>query len=94
MARLDLFQALPGVLVEVAHDRVGHGAAPDLHGVKAGLLVKRQQAVHLGLVHARGELRLLPVAERQVADQYFFSHLFPPGGFPVLDLDADLVFII
>jgi len=31
---LDLLQALPGVLVEEAHHRVGDGAAPDLHGVK------------------------------------------------------------
>ena len=72
--RLDLFQALPGIFVEIAHDRIGHGTAPDLHGVETGRPVKGQQAVDLVLVHARGELGLLSVPEGQVADQYFLSH--------------------
>ena len=72
----DGFEAGPRVLVQIAHHRVGHGAAPHLHRIEARILVVGQAAVDLLLRHARGERRLLAVAERQVSDLKISCHCF------------------
>ncbi len=48
-------QTIPGRFVEIAHYRVGYGAAPYFHNVEAGILVQRQQFVNFGLAQTGGE---------------------------------------
>ncbi len=71
---LDRFQTSPRVFVEVAHHRVGYGAAPNLHSIEVGVLVVGQAAIDLLLGHTRSERRLLTVAQRQITNFQCFSH--------------------
>ena len=40
-------QTRPRILIEIAHHRVGHGTAPDLHRIEICIFVVRQAAVYL-----------------------------------------------
>jgi hypothetical protein len=60
---------MPRIFVQVAHDGIGYGAAPDFHSVKICLTVQRQQTINLLLIHTGGELGLLTVAQSQIAYQ-------------------------
>ena len=71
---VNLLEAVPRIFVQVAHHRVGYGAAPHFHCVEIGVLIERQYTVDLLLFHPRGERRLLSVAERQVSYQKFLCH--------------------
>ena len=71
---MDRLEARPGVLVQVAHDRIGHGTAPHLHRIEIRILVERQAAIDLRLIHTRGERRLLSVAQRKVSDFEISCH--------------------
>ena len=67
-------QTRPRILIEIAHHRVGHGTAPDLHRIEICIFVVRQAAVYLRLRHARRERGLLSVAQRKVSDFEISRH--------------------
>ena len=71
---VDRLEAGPRVFVQVAHDRIGHGAAPHLHRIEIRILVERQAAVDLRLIHTRSERRLLAVTQRKVSDFEISCH--------------------
>ena len=51
----DRLETSPGILVQIAHHRIGHGAAPNLHCIKIRILIIRQTAIDLRLAHSRRE---------------------------------------
>ena len=65
---VDRLKPRPGILVQVAHHRIGHGAAPYLHRIEVRILVVGQTAVDLLLRHACRKRRLLSVAQRKISD--------------------------
>ena len=73
---LDALEAIPRVLTEEAHYRVGHCTAPHLHCIEGCVFVEGQYALYLILVQAGSECRLLTVAEGQISDFQFSCHSF------------------
>ena len=61
---VDCFETGPGVLVQIAHDRIGNGSAPHLHGIEVCVFIERKTTVYLGLTHSCRERRLLAVSQR------------------------------
>jgi len=69
-------ETLPRRFVEITHHRVGHGAAPDLHDIEAGIFVIREELVDFGLAQACCEERLLTIAKGKVADfEFLIFHI-------------------
>ena len=64
-------QALPRVLVEVAHTGIERRAAPALQGIIPHIVELFEDGDHLFRPHARRRLRLVRVAQNGIHDHYF-----------------------
>ncbi len=63
-------QSLPGVFLEVAKTGIEGGPAPDLQGPEAGAVQALAHGQHVLRAHARGNQRLVRVAQHRVRDFY------------------------
>ena len=72
-------QALPGIFVQEAVAGVEGRPAPDLHGVEAHLVHGRGHGQQVLGAPARGEQRLVPVAQGQVLHLHRVGRLGPAG---------------
>ena len=60
--------------MQVAHYRIGNGAAPHFEGIKSGFFKIGQNPVDLLLVHTGCKKRLLSIAKGYVSDKNLFFH--------------------